>query len=138
MRRPRSLVSLLLIVALAACRSTGAPAPHAASLSQEVQLAPQEQAVYQPPGFMVEFVRVVEDSRCPSDVACVWAGEVKVQLSTRLDAAEATEHEIKPGEPKTVGALRVDVVNVQPERVSTREIAQDEYRVTVKVERASG
>ena len=134
MKRHR-LVPLLLIVTLAACRSTGAPALHAASLNQEVQLAPKEQAAYGPQGLTVEFVRVVEDSRCPSDTTCVWAGEVKVQVATRIKPAEpAQQHEIKAGESATVGAFQVIVVNVQPEKLSTREIPQEEYRVTLKVE----
>jgi hypothetical protein len=138
MSRHRYLVPLLSIVTLAACRSTGAPAPHTASLDQEVLLAPKEQAVYEQQGLTIEFVRVVEDSRCPSDATCVWAGEVKVQVATRLNDAAATQHEIKAGEPATVGAFRVDVVKVQPERILTREIAPEEYRVTVKVAPASG
>jgi hypothetical protein len=129
------LVPLLLIVTLAACRSTGAPAPRAASLNQEVQLAPKEQATFGSRGLTVEFVRVVEDSRCPSDTTCVWAGEVKVQVATRTDAAgPVQQHEIKAGESAAVGAFHVIVVNVQPERLSTREIPPEEYRVTLKVE----
>ena len=133
MQRHR-LVTLLLVVTLAACRSTGAPAPRAASLNQEVQLAPSEQVSYRSHGLTVEFVRVVEDSRCPTDATCVWAGEVKVQVATRTAGAGAVQHEIKAGGHATVGAFRVHVVDVQPERLSTRAIPQEEYRVTLKVE----
>jgi hypothetical protein len=134
MKRHRYLVLLLLIVTLVACRSAGAPSPHVASLNQEIQLAPREQAVFAQPRLNVEFVRVVEDSRCPSDATCVWAGEVKVQLSTRLDTAEAQQHEIVAGQHATVGEFRLVVVQVQPERISTREISPEEYRVTLRVE----
>lgn len=129
------LVSLLLIVTLAACRSTGEPTAHAASLNQEVQLAPKEQAAYGPQALTVEFVRVVEDSRCPKDTTCVWAGEVKVEVATRVGSAAAVQqHEIKAGESAAVDAFQVMVVSVQPEKLSTREIPQEEYRVTLKVE----
>jgi hypothetical protein len=130
------LVPLLLIVSLAACRSTGAPAPHEASLNQDVQLAPKEQAAYGPQGLTVEFVRVVEDSRCPKDTTCVWAGEVKVEVATRVGSAAPVPHEIKAGESATVDAFQVMIVNVQPEKLSTREIPQAEYRITVKVEKS--
>ena len=134
MKRHHALVPLLLIVALAACRSIGAPAPRSAGLNQEIQLAPNEQVAYQQQGLTVEFVRVTEDSRCPTDTTCVWAGEVKVQLATRTANAEPVQHEIKAGEYATVGAFRVLVVNVQPVRDSAREIPQEDYRVTLKVE----
>ncbi len=41
----------------------------------------------------VKFLAVPEDSRCPSDVTCVWAGQVKVTLSmsTKQHAAEDKE-----------------------------------------------
>jgi hypothetical protein len=131
------LVPLLLSVALVACRSAGGPAAHAASLDQEIQLAPTEQAAFGQQGLSVEFIRVVEDSRCASDVTCVWAGEVKVQLATRNDAAEAVQHEITAGQHAAVGEFRLAVVQVQPEKISTREISPEEYRVTLKLERAS-
>ena len=137
MKIHHALIPLLLTVALAACRSAGDPAPRAAALNQAIQLAPGEQAEFGSPRLNVEFVRVVEDSRCPSDTTCVWAGEVKVQLSTRIDDAEAVRHEIVAGQHATVDDLRVVVVQVQPERLSTREIAPEEYRVTVRVERAT-
>jgi hypothetical protein len=136
MKYHHALVPLLLAVSLVACKSGGAAASRAASLDQEIQLAPKEQAVFDPHGLTVEFVRVIEDSRCPTDMTCVWAGEVKVQLSTRIDAAEAEQHEIKAGQDATVGELRLFVVKVEPERISTREISADEYRVTLKVSRS--
>jgi hypothetical protein len=134
MRHRHVLVPLVLIVALAACRSTGAPASHAASLSQEIQLAPNEIAAYGPQGLTVQFVRVSNDSRCPLDVTCAWAGEVTVQVATRINQAEPAQHEIKAGEHASVGAFRVFVVKVEPQPVSTRAIPQEEYRVTLKVE----
>jgi hypothetical protein len=138
MKRHHYLVPVLLTVALAACRSASDPASHAASLDQDIQLAPGNRAVFGEQKLDVEFVRVVEDSRCPTDVTCVWAGEVKVQLSTRIGAAEAVPHEIVAGQQATVGDFRLVVVQVQPEKVSTHEISPEEYRVTLKVARPAG
>ncbi len=28
----------------------------------------------------IKFIKVLEDSRCPSDVDCMWAGEIKISL----------------------------------------------------------
>jgi hypothetical protein len=136
MTRYHSLLLLLLTVTFVACHSTGAPAHRTASLNQEMQLAPGEQAVFSQHGLTLEFVRVVEDSRCPTDTTCVWAGEVKVQLSIRNNAAEAVKHEITAGHHATVGEFRVIVVQVHPEPISTRTIAPDEYLVTIRVEHA--
>jgi hypothetical protein len=131
------LLASILVVALVGCRSTAAPASHAARLDQEIQLAPGERAAFDGEGLSVEFVRVVEDSRCPTDATCVWAGEVKVQLATRIGNAEASQHQITSGQPAVVGEFRLNVVRVLPERVSTRDVSSEEYRVILKVERAS-
>ncbi len=32
-------------------------------------------------GISIEFIEVLEDSRCPTDVVCVWAGRARVKLS---------------------------------------------------------
>lgn len=32
---------------------------------------------------VIQFVSVLEDSRCPEDVDCVWAGNAKVQIRVR-------------------------------------------------------
>lgn len=133
MTHHRHLVLLLLTATLAACQSAGVPTARAASLNQEIKLAPTERVVFAPQGLHVEFVRVVEDSRCPSDATCVWAGEVKVQLRTWINTAEAVQHEITAGQHASVGEYRLVVVRVQPERISTRQIAPEEYRVTLKV-----
>lgn len=130
MKPYRYLIPLLLSIAFTACRS--------AEPYQTIELAPGEKAAFGSPKLNVEFVRVVEDTRCPSDATCVWAGEVKVQLLTRLGTAEAVSHEIAVGQQATVGERRVTVVQVQPERTSTGEIAPQQYRVTVKVERSGG
>ncbi len=132
MRPHHYLFPLLLTVALVACRSAGDSAPREVGLDQEVQLAPAERAVFGPSKLDIEFVRVVEDSRCPSDVTCVWAGEVKVQLSSRTGGAEAVQHELTTGKEAAVGELRLMIVRVQPERITTREISPEQYRVTLK------
>lgn len=41
----------------------------------------------------VTFLKVIEDSRCPSDVTCVWAGQAKV-ISIIETATETIEKEL--------------------------------------------
>ena len=39
-------------------------------------------------GHEIRFVDVVEDSRCPEDVTCVWEGRAKVRLAASAPGAE--------------------------------------------------
>src|ERR1043165_1642145 len=75
------LVSVIWAVALAACGRDGS----AATLDAPIQLAPGESAAFDAADLEGKFVGIDSDSRCPSDVACVWAGEVVVRLSVRKD-----------------------------------------------------
>src|SRR4030095_11104867 len=75
------LMSSIWAVALAACGRDGS----AATLNAPIQLAPGQSAVFDAENLEVKFVAIDSDSRCPNDVACVWAGEVVVRLAVRKD-----------------------------------------------------
>lgn len=71
-------------------------------------------------GWTIKFVEVVEDSRCPIDVQCIWAGQVVVRLvgehsDGRVTALLLT---IGPGELGSglIGDLRVEGLGVEPVR----------------------
>ena len=117
-------------VALVACGRDGS----AADLGVPIQLTPGQSAVYAEPQLEVHFSGIETDSRCPTDVACVWAGEVIVKLSIRSDG-KTTQHPIKESQGAVVSGYTVTVLQVLPPRSSSQRIAPDDYRVTLKVAR---
>jgi hypothetical protein len=119
-------------VALAACGRDGS----AATLNAPIQLAPGQSAVYDAENLEVKFVGIDSDSRCPSDVACVWAGEVIVRLTVRKDR-RTKELSIKGNENLPVDGFVVSVLEVLPPPKSTQRIAPADYRVTLKVAQQS-
>jgi hypothetical protein len=74
----------------------------------------------------ITFERVVEDSRCPVKVQCVWAGEVTLELRIRSgDAAEQTHTIVLPGgggAPLNVGPLGIREAWVTPPRDPARPL----------------
>lgn len=89
------LLSALLPLSLAACASgTAGTAGSAASVADATpfDLRPGETAVLADAS-RLQYVRLVEDSRCPPDVQCVWAGDaiVAFQWTPANGAAEAFE-----------------------------------------------
>lgn len=84
----------------------------------------------------VTFVRVLEDSRCPIDVVCVWQGNAKVQLAlTRLGQPGrrvSLNSTLNPTEIDFKG-FRVSFVDIQPAPVSNHPIARRTYQVTLRV-----
>lgn len=51
----------------------------------------------------VKFIEVLEDSRCPPNVTCIWAGNAKVKISVRKGRKAAKTFELNSGlDPKTL------------------------------------
>ena len=88
----------------------------------------------------LRFKRVAEDSRCPVDVDCVWAGNAEVlfevggrgwrekttlKLNTNAGAQGASE--------ERYGPYTVKLVNLSPQPRSNRKIAPGQYTATLLV-----
>jgi hypothetical protein len=127
------LTALVFAAGLVACGASSPTKADDFALATEFTLAPGQTAKARGADLEVGFVEVTEDSRCPRDVTCVWAGEVKIRVSVRSGSAEATRHEVLESESVVAGGYRVAVVRVEPARVSTRPIAAGDYRATLRV-----
>ncbi len=79
------------------------------------------------------FAGVSEDSRCPKDVQCVWAGNAKLRLRWSGASGGATEVQVNTGvEPRNASyaGYRVRIVAIEPVPVSTRTIPVRDYLAT--------
>jgi hypothetical protein len=136
MRSKRTLAGAALAF-LAACASgPRLPVPHPA-LDEDVKLAVGQTAVIAGEPLTVRFDRVVEDSRCPTNVQCVRAGEAKVAIV--MHAATAQPQEVvlatEPAQPQsaTYGAYEVRLVSLEP-RPRT-DVPTPAYLATLRVTR---
>jgi hypothetical protein len=78
--------------------------------------------------------KVLEDSRCASDVQCVWAGQVRIE--TEIVGREAVLHTFTEGSVFSFEGYDISLVKVTPYPVSTRRIGEGDYRFAFKVEKA--
>jgi hypothetical protein len=65
-------------------------------------------------GIRVTPLRVLEDSRCPRTVRCIWAG--RVRLAARVAGAT---RELTLGQPVPVSGGRLLLAGIAPERTRT-------------------
>jgi hypothetical protein len=128
------IAALLTCLALTGCVAAASPNPVAPGAN--FTLAPGESAPLEDASLSVRFVAVTEDSRCPSDTTCVWAGEVKVQLEILERSRPTRRLELKPGDTTDMTGLRLTLLRVDPLPVSTAKISAQGYRVTLRAERA--
>ena len=134
--------SVLLMVALGsgACQKSPPPGP-----TQQQGQAPAEVTLRVGETTFVEnieirFGGVLEDSRCPSDVACVWAGNAQAALGvgpprgTQGPTERVLLNTTEGGQSGEAWGLRVTLVDLTPAPKSTQPIAPEDYRIRLKVE----
>jgi len=85
-------------------------------------------------GYEIMFSEVVEDSRCPIDVTCIWEGRVSIKLDVRNEK-KIQEIILTMGERATSNfdLYGVDLIEVSPYPISTRNISVEEYSATINI-----
>lgn len=84
-------------------------------------------------GLTLTFEAVTNDSRCPTDVTCIWAGEAVTRLRVAapgMSAATLTLHTpggTAPAEAAYAERFGVRLSELRPAPISTRTIAPQEY-----------
>jgi hypothetical protein len=72
-------------------------------------------------------LKILEDSRCPAAVKCIWAGRVRIEA--RIDLGSRSEtRELTLAEPVTVADGSLELVEVYPEAKADRSIFPEDYR----------
>ena len=108
-------------------------APVTAALGEPFTLAPGETARIGYERTRVTFEAVVSDSRCPTDVQCIRAGEavVRVGAAGQEHAAETVELQTTPGRDQApVAGLSLTLTRVLPEPNTKVQIKAADYRAT--------
>ena len=111
------------IALLTACsRATSAPAD--VKVGQSIQLAEGQSAMVSNTSVVVQFVSA-NDSRCPSDVVCVSAGEAVISLSLAGAAASRTDtvRLVKQPRAVTYGGFVFEATDLQPYPRSTGPVS---------------
>lgn len=85
-------------------------------------------------GEIITPISIVEDSRCPTDVQCVWAGTVRVKGTIRggMGVGDVT---FELGKTVTSEVNAVTLVSVRPTKTSATDIPPSDYVFEFKVVR---
>lgn len=86
----------------------------------------------------VTFADVLEDSRCPSNGACIWEGRARIQLALQLaDGPDTIELTRRAGREElardTLDNLIIELVEVSPYPSTSDPIDKEDYRIELKV-----
>lgn len=152
---PFSLLLSAAILALPACEPGPAQQPDTpvtAALGETFGLAVGQTATILPEQITLTLTKIVEDSRCPANVSCVWSGQLVVEIavthsgsplgSFQLNSIDAFRNKDKP----VFESYNVTLVKATPSRFyenfgkpgsAIREIDPSEYLVSFTVNQVS-
>jgi hypothetical protein len=68
-------------------------------------------------GARITFNKVTDDSRCPLDVVCVWAGDAKIEITIARDGSPADTRVVSittPNNEVESGDLKIRLVGLAP------------------------
>jgi len=132
-------VAVLAMALVAACRSDTFPpvSPSQTGATVELTLRPGEEV--RVPGTLLRlaFTQVVGDSRCPTDVVCIWEGEAVLELALGIGMGPSYPDTVTTRSSGNVTRLfgyRITLLDVQPAPVSTRPIPPGDYSARFRVE----
>lgn len=70
---------------------------------------------------------LLEDSRCPQGVQCVWAGQVRINARVATGSSSSVR-EMTSGKPVAVADGTLTLIDVQPAKRNESTIAPGDYR----------
>jgi len=119
-------ISLLFLLALAACATM--PPPASAGPTAGIgQVAAVESIRVRP-------LALLEDSRCPASVRCVWAGQVRIRAEI-MSRSGREVREMTSDKPVAVAGGTLTLVDVEPSKVAPVATDPRAYRFTFRFDR---
>lgn len=135
------LVALATLVACSGAPAndpTDLPNRNVATLPTTISLAPGGSIEVERANLVIRFDSITADSRCPSEVQCVWAGEATAALTvgqlSGIMSAQLLSLSTTPGkDTATSYGKPLKLVSVTPPKVSTTAIPKSSYRIELLV-----
>ena len=84
-------------------------------------------------GPIIRPVKVIEDSRCPMNARCIWAGTVKIE-AIWVRAGDDRTVELELGKPVPLADGSIELTDVSPPRMvgEGRELKSADYRFSFR------
>jgi hypothetical protein len=133
--------TLMVVLVLLVAEPFASPAPARivnVPLARPFDLKIGEQVAIAGESLDIGFAEIVNDSRCPRDAQCFWAGAatIRIWVEKKPGARETLTLRV-PGadEPATYGQYSVSLKDLKPYPESNRRPERDEYVATLIVAR---
>ena len=120
-----SALALPAILALSACATTrSAPLPDGSNVALG-QKAYVDGPIVQP-------IEILEDSRCPMNARCVWAGRLRVKMLWIRGNGEKQPFEVALGESTPLADGSITLESVRPDKMTNVKLKPSDYRFSFR------
>lgn len=142
MLRRASILILPLILILGCSESKNTlPEPETNpthKLDAQIRLMINQNLTIESEGLSVKLLKITEDSRCPSDVTCIWAGQVGVLIDVSQNGKDLGNINLILGPDKKLAEKKINgylirLVEVSPFPISTKKIETSDYVITITI-----
>lgn len=89
-------------------------------------------------GYSLRFLEVVEDSRCPEGVDCIWAGRAVVKIVLIKEDQSLAEFDLEDSGDKNTSesdGFQFKLVSLVPKPTAYGQPKQDEYIASISIEK---
>jgi hypothetical protein len=108
-----------------------------ANLDSEFILQINQSAEIKSEDIKIIFLNITSDSRCPSDVTCIWQGQAGIELDVQKGEEESSISLSIGGdsspEESIFNAYLIQLVELSPYPISTKNIQPEDYTATIKI-----
>lgn len=91
-------------------------------------------------GIKIKFIEVVDDSRCPTDTECIWAGNARIKLQLSKNGKRSRLVELNTGQGDTSAVyegVKIELVDLNPKPATNIRINRNGYTATLAVSKAA-
>lgn len=130
------LISFLLFLITGFAHGSGSQ--KRVHVQREFGLNADSEVLVKEAGLKLRFTGLVEDSRCPEGVDCIWAGNGKISLTVKRGKHKSVSFELNTmTEPKsfTYENYEITLVKLAPYPKKDITIKRQDYVATLKVTR---
>ena len=127
------IAGLMFMLAFAVVPAT------AAKRSETLRVQINKEKKFAKSKLTVRFVELVEDSRCPTDTNCVWAGNAKIKIRVTMNGRtpDLTLDTNGPKQAATAEGYSIKLIGLTPEPRSNVRINRNGYVATFEAVKLS-
>lgn len=101
---------------------------------QEFELKINQEAMIEGEGLAVAFESVLEDSRCPEGVDCIWSGNAKIRLRSNKQKQAPAIIELNTdvgAKSSSYSNYEIRLVALKPRPKADKAVQPNEYKATL-------